>query len=182
MSEKLKIDTSDPATRATWEAAKAAKREVEAWPAWKRGEPAPPATMAGTGEVAVDASLAVAVPDACPEPDEDTQRAALGAEVRRLWNIEAERDQLLAYVDDAKRAAGDEQVSGEPLAETIARLRAETDRLERELAQERTDSDRAALKQIATLKRWQARARKAEELTEERGIVKRRPARKRGGR
>ena len=38
MFKKIKIDLSDPDTRATWEAALEAKREVESWPAWKRGE------------------------------------------------------------------------------------------------------------------------------------------------
>lgn len=34
---KIKIDTSDPETKKIWEAALAAKREVEGWPAWKQG-------------------------------------------------------------------------------------------------------------------------------------------------
>ena len=39
MSKKIKIRLDDPHTRAVWESALAAKREVESWPAWKRGEP-----------------------------------------------------------------------------------------------------------------------------------------------
>jgi hypothetical protein len=35
---KIRIDLSDPGTRATWEAAKRAAAEVAAWPPWKRGE------------------------------------------------------------------------------------------------------------------------------------------------
>lgn len=38
MAVKIKLD--DPETRATWEAAQQAKKEVESWPAWKRGESA----------------------------------------------------------------------------------------------------------------------------------------------
>ncbi len=35
---KLKLDISDPKTRAIWEACLRAKKEVASWPAWKRGE------------------------------------------------------------------------------------------------------------------------------------------------
>ncbi len=34
---KITIDLSDPETRAVWDAALRARREVEAWPCWKRG-------------------------------------------------------------------------------------------------------------------------------------------------
>jgi len=36
--QKIQIDLSDPDTRATFESAQQAKREVASWPAWKRGE------------------------------------------------------------------------------------------------------------------------------------------------
>ncbi len=36
---KIEILIDDPETRAVWEAAKRAKAEVAAWPAWKRGDP-----------------------------------------------------------------------------------------------------------------------------------------------
>lgn len=35
---KIKINLDDPETRAVWDAALEAKREVASWPAWKRGE------------------------------------------------------------------------------------------------------------------------------------------------
>lgn len=35
---RLQLDTTDPDTKAVWEAAKLAKAEVASWPAWKRGE------------------------------------------------------------------------------------------------------------------------------------------------
>ena len=38
---KLKIVIDDPETRAVWETAQAAKAEVAAWPAWKRGDDTP---------------------------------------------------------------------------------------------------------------------------------------------
>ncbi len=41
---KIKIRIDDPHTRAVWETVQKAKAEVEAWPAWKRGEA--PATSA----------------------------------------------------------------------------------------------------------------------------------------
>ena len=34
---KVKVDVSDPETKKIWDAAVAAKEEVESWPAWKRG-------------------------------------------------------------------------------------------------------------------------------------------------
>ena len=42
MAEKLKLRLDDPETRAVWEAALRARREVASWPAWKRGEEPPP--------------------------------------------------------------------------------------------------------------------------------------------
>jgi len=58
MSTKIKISLEDPEIRKIWEAALEAKREVESWPAWKRGEdvattagddvPAPTATTTET--------------------------------------------------------------------------------------------------------------------------------------
>jgi beta-ureidopropionase / N-carbamoyl-L-amino-acid hydrolase len=38
VTKKIRINLDDPHTRAVWEAALAAKREVASWPAWKRGE------------------------------------------------------------------------------------------------------------------------------------------------
>lgn len=38
---KIKIRLDDPETRAVWEAALRAKREVASWPAWKRGDDVP---------------------------------------------------------------------------------------------------------------------------------------------
>jgi hypothetical protein len=38
MSTKIKISLEDPEIRKIWEGALKAKREVESWPAWKRGE------------------------------------------------------------------------------------------------------------------------------------------------
>lgn len=38
MTDKLKLRLDDPETLKVWEAIKRAKREVEEWPAWKRGE------------------------------------------------------------------------------------------------------------------------------------------------
>jgi len=38
MSTKIKISLEDPEIRKIWETALEAKREVESWPAWKRGE------------------------------------------------------------------------------------------------------------------------------------------------
>ena len=35
---KIKLDTSDPETRAVWEAAQRATQETANWPAWKRGD------------------------------------------------------------------------------------------------------------------------------------------------
>ena len=35
---KLKLKISDDETRRVWKAALAAKKEVESWPAWKRGD------------------------------------------------------------------------------------------------------------------------------------------------
>jgi hypothetical protein len=59
MSTKIKISLEDPEVRAIWEGALKAKREVESWPAWKRGEevapadsndaPAPTSTTTKTG-------------------------------------------------------------------------------------------------------------------------------------
>ncbi len=34
---KIRISLKDPETRAVWESALQAKREVDSWPAWKRG-------------------------------------------------------------------------------------------------------------------------------------------------
>lgn len=39
--DKLQIVVDDPETRAVWETAKRAKKEVASWPAWKRGEGEP---------------------------------------------------------------------------------------------------------------------------------------------
>lgn len=39
MNNKIKLDTSDPETKAVWDTVLEAKREVASWPAWKRGEP-----------------------------------------------------------------------------------------------------------------------------------------------
>lgn len=36
--DKIKIDLSDPETKAIWETCLEAKKEVASWPAWKRGE------------------------------------------------------------------------------------------------------------------------------------------------
>jgi hypothetical protein len=38
MSTKVKISLEDPEIRKIWETVLEAKREVESWPAWKRGE------------------------------------------------------------------------------------------------------------------------------------------------
>src|SRR5262249_3578332 len=35
---KIKITLDDPETKAVWETIQRAKREVESWPAWKRGD------------------------------------------------------------------------------------------------------------------------------------------------
>jgi hypothetical protein len=35
---KLKLDVSDPHTRAIWETVLRARDEVASWPTWKRGE------------------------------------------------------------------------------------------------------------------------------------------------
>lgn len=35
---KIQISLKDPETRAVWESCLQAKREVDSWPAWKRGE------------------------------------------------------------------------------------------------------------------------------------------------
>jgi hypothetical protein len=43
MSTKIKISLEDPEIRKIWETVLEAKREVESWPAWKRGEEAAPA-------------------------------------------------------------------------------------------------------------------------------------------
>jgi hypothetical protein len=43
MSTKIKISLEDPEIRKVWETVLEAKREVESWPAWKRGEEAAPA-------------------------------------------------------------------------------------------------------------------------------------------
>jgi hypothetical protein len=39
---RIRIDTSDPETKAIWETAKQAAVEVAAWPAWKRGDSVEP--------------------------------------------------------------------------------------------------------------------------------------------
>ncbi len=44
--DKIKISLDDAVTRAVWDAAREAKREVAAWPAWKRGEDAAPSATA----------------------------------------------------------------------------------------------------------------------------------------
>lgn len=44
-----------------------------------------------------------------------------------IERLARERDELIAYVDAAKSAAGDRRVSGEPLAAFIERLVAEAD-------------------------------------------------------
>lgn len=36
---KVQISLKDAETRAVWECALQAKREVDSWPAWKRGDP-----------------------------------------------------------------------------------------------------------------------------------------------
>jgi hypothetical protein len=36
---KIKIDTSDPETKAIFETAMRAREEVASWPAWRRGDP-----------------------------------------------------------------------------------------------------------------------------------------------
>jgi hypothetical protein len=38
VSTKIKISLEDPEIREVWETALEARREVENWPAWKRGE------------------------------------------------------------------------------------------------------------------------------------------------
>jgi hypothetical protein len=38
MSEKIKISLEDPEIRKVWETVLEARREVAAWPAWKRGD------------------------------------------------------------------------------------------------------------------------------------------------
>lgn len=40
-NKKIKICLDDPETRAVWETALEARREVASWPAWKRGEEEP---------------------------------------------------------------------------------------------------------------------------------------------
>ncbi len=57
LSGKVKLDISDPETRAVWEIAQAARREVASWPAWKTGAVA-------VGDAVEDLRLALAERDA----------------------------------------------------------------------------------------------------------------------
>lgn len=68
----------------------------------------------------------------CAAAHEASELATLRA---RLAEVEAERDAIVAYVDAAKLACGDDRVTGEPLAQVITRLRARAEAAEAKLAE-----------------------------------------------
>lgn len=73
---KIRISLKDPETRAVWESALQAKREVDSWPAWKRGETEKPLiTIRGGGLCGRHRVRSVA---RYPAPSDSHQDSGLG--------------------------------------------------------------------------------------------------------